>query len=126
MAATVRPGVQPGQLSAAIGAAGECAALEPDHAIGQFDQDRCKDGTSPPVRDLPDGRAGGAAEGLRRDLGANTTIRCDLDQASTYMTALNPSPRKQTPEGLRCRTGSTPVETASVCLQASIFRRQST
>src|ERR1019366_7654210 len=60
-AATVRAGLQPGQLSAAGGAAASGASLDIDDAAGETNQDRGK--SRAPFREdrLPDGGGGGAA-----------------------------------------------------------------
>ncbi len=59
--AALRAGVQPGQLPAAAGLAPQRSALDADHAAGEADQDRCEGRPPCPVRDVPDGRGGGAA-----------------------------------------------------------------
>src|SRR5271168_5252838 len=54
-AATVRPGVQPGKLPAAIGVARWREALVDDHSKGETHQDRGEGGASRPVGGLSDG-----------------------------------------------------------------------
>jgi hypothetical protein len=56
--ATVRPGVQPGQLSASVGLAAGRPALVADHATRETDQDRGEDCLSCPIRDVSDGGSG--------------------------------------------------------------------
>ena len=97
-ASTVRVGVQPGQLPASVGAACERTALDADHVAGQADQDRREGGASRTVCDIPTDRGGSAAEDLCGDIGADTTICCDLTEAHTDMTTVNPSSTQQNPE----------------------------
>src|ERR1039457_455754 len=60
-AATVRAGLQPGQLSAAGGIAPSSASLDIDDVAGETDQDR-GEGCAPfPQDSLPDGGGGGPA-----------------------------------------------------------------
>ena len=59
-AATVRAGLQPGQLPAAGGAAASGASLDTDDVAGEIDQDR-GEGRAPFREDrLPDGGSGGS------------------------------------------------------------------
>src|SRR5271163_2762860 len=60
-AATVRAGLQPGQLSAAGGAAASGASLDVNNAAGETDQDRGEGRAPFPAGCLPDGRGGGPA-----------------------------------------------------------------
>ena len=60
-AATVRAGLQPGQLPAAGGAAPSGASLDVDDVAGEIDQDRGEGRAPFPEDDLPDGGSGGAA-----------------------------------------------------------------
>ena len=60
-AATVRSGLQSGQLSAAGSAAPVRAALDVDDAAGEVDQDRSEGGAAFPKDHLPDGGGRGAA-----------------------------------------------------------------
>jgi len=49
-AATLRPGVQPGQLPAEVGAAEVREALVADHATGEADQDWGEGGAGTPTK----------------------------------------------------------------------------
>ncbi len=60
-AATVRAGLQPGQLSAASGAAPSGAALDVNDAAGEADQDRGEGRAPLTAGGFSDGRGGGAA-----------------------------------------------------------------
>src|SRR5271155_2120585 len=59
-AATVRAGLQPGQLPAAGGAAKNGASLDIDDVAGETDQDRGEGGSPFPADNFPDGGSGGA------------------------------------------------------------------
>src|SRR5271170_2083037 len=60
-AATVRAGLQSGQLSAAVGAAPVGASLDVDDAAGETDQDWCEGRAPFPEDRFSDGGSGGAA-----------------------------------------------------------------
>ncbi len=57
-ASAIRPGVQLGELPAAVGTAEVGEALVIDHAAGEAHQDRRQGGSTREVRDVPDGRGG--------------------------------------------------------------------
>ena len=65
--ATVRVGLQPGQLLAAAGLAETGAALVVDNAAGKADQDWGQGDAALEVRHVPTGRGGGDTELIRRD-----------------------------------------------------------
>src|SRR5262245_23722783 len=69
--AAVRPGLQPGELPSATGAAQADPGLDADDAAGEADQDRGQGGRPRQVRHLPAGRSRGAAAVVRPDLGAD-------------------------------------------------------
>ena len=54
-AATVRPGVQPGQFPQTTGVATGRSSLVVDDVAGEADQDRSEDRPSCPVRDVSNG-----------------------------------------------------------------------
>src|SRR5271155_2512470 len=73
-AATVRAGLQPGQLPAAGGAAKNGASLDIDDVAGETDQDRGKGGAPFPENRLPDGGGGGAARVVPGDSGRDWAV----------------------------------------------------
>ena len=99
--------------------------LDADDAAGQADQDKGEGGASRTVCDVPTGRSGGGVEDLCGGVGADTTLRCDLTEASIDVTALNPSSTQQTLGSLGCLSGLTAVETVFVRHHVSIHRRKS-
>ena len=81
--ATVRAGVQPGQLPAAIRTAGERQTLDAHDAARQVDQDRREGRTSCPVRDISTGGGSRPASFVPSDPGADTAIRWDTAEGSS-------------------------------------------
>ena len=80
-AATVRAGLQPGQLPAAGGAAQSGASLDIDDAAGETDQDRGEGRAPFPEDRLSDGGGGGAARVVPDDFGTDWTAEignCDV------------------------------------------------
>ena len=74
--AVVRVGIQPGQLSAAAGAAQEYSAVVVDDASGEVGKDRGEGDSALEVRDVPTGGGRRAATTVRSDSGADRTA-CD-------------------------------------------------
>ena len=72
-AATVRAGLQPGELSAAGGAAASGASLDTDDAAGEIDQDRGEGGSPFPEDRLSDGGSSGAARVVPDHFGTDWT-----------------------------------------------------
>src|SRR5271155_777760 len=72
-AATVRAGLQFGQLPATGGAAASGAALDIDDVAGETDQDWCEGGSPFPEDHLPDGGSGGAERVVPDDFGTDWT-----------------------------------------------------
>src|SRR4051812_28834409 len=70
-AAPVRPGVQPGELAVAVGAAAVDPQLEPDHLAREAGEDRGQGCGARQVCHLPAGGGGGAPPALRGDSGAD-------------------------------------------------------
>src|SRR5271154_5888015 len=80
-AATVRAGLQPGQLPAAGGAPPSGASLDVDNVAGEIDQDRGKGRASFPADSLPDGGGGGSARVVPDHFGTDWTAEignCDV------------------------------------------------
>ena len=77
--ATVRPGLQPGQLPATIGPAAGREALVADDLAGEVDQDRGEGGLDGPLRGLSDGGGGSPAWAVpgdpRTDSATQTPVR---------------------------------------------------
>src|SRR5664279_4502172 len=72
-AATIRAGLQSGQLSAAGGAAPSGASLDIDDVAGEADQDWCESCAPFPEDRLPDGGSGSAARVVPDDFGTDWT-----------------------------------------------------
>jgi hypothetical protein len=84
-AAAVRPGLQPGQLPAAVGTPQAGPGLDADDAAGEADQDRRQGGGPRQVRRLPTGgsrRPAGAVRGTAApDRAAATGVRLGVSDA---------------------------------------------
>ncbi len=79
-------GVQPGELPASVDAAEVGEALVADHAAGEADQDRCESRSARQVRDVPDGRSGGATGVDRSDPGAYPAVRSSAAVGAAWLT----------------------------------------
>ena len=78
--AVVRVGIQPGQLSAAAGAAQKYSAVVVDDTSGEVGKDRGEGDSPLEVRDLPTGGGRRAATPVCSDFGADRTA-CDATRA---------------------------------------------
>ena len=72
--AIVHPGLQSGQLPAAIGVTPEGEALVFDHLAGETGEDRSQSRESLRLCHFSDGRGGSAADTIQGDSGADWTI----------------------------------------------------
>ncbi len=73
-AAIVRPGIQSGQLPAAVGVAAEGKALVFDHLAGEIGEDRSQSSKSLQLCHFSDGGGGSTAGVVQGNSGADRTI----------------------------------------------------
>ena len=106
-AATVRVGVQPGQLPAASRVAPSSASLDVDDVAGETDQDRGEGRAPCPAGGLPDGGGGGPAGAVPGHAGRDSAAEIAHTSAGL------------TPAGRKSREGEVLEETLCLRLVAN-------
>ena len=103
-AAIVRPGIQSGQLPAAVGVAAEGKALVFDHSAREIGEDRSQSSESLDLCHLSDGGGGSPAGVIPGDPGADRTIMATTAVGEDGMTVhyIENSLYQNQPQQSRC------------------------